>query len=116
MNNAVSPHILLNDIDDVAVARLAIPAGQPTVTPISTPGELIARGHKVAIRAIPSGHEVRKYGQIIGPCDAGYRSGSHVHLHNLAMLPSEHEHQFCVDDIEEKGMLPNRAAPHLHGL
>lgn len=105
MSDTVSPTILLNEIDDVAVARRAIPAGQPTGYRDLNARELIARGHKVAIRSIPSGHEVRKYGQIIGLATQDIEAGSAVHLHNLAMLPSEHEHQFCVD-IEEKGMVP----------
>ncbi|MGK9052215.1 UxaA family hydrolase [Neorhizobium petrolearium] len=108
MNEAVSPIIILNPVDDVGVARRSVPAGGQTGYGGLLARELIGRGHKVAIKAIPAGHEVRKYGQVIGVATEEIAPGSHVHLHNLAMLPSEHEHQFSVD-IEERGMLPEAA-------
>ena len=105
MNEAVSPIIILNPVDDVGVARKPMPAGGATGYGDLVARELIGRGHKVAIKAIPAGQEVKKYGQVIGVATQDIAPGSHVHLHNLAMLPSEHEYQFSVD-IEEKGMLP----------
>jgi galactarate dehydratase len=105
MDIAASPIIILNPIDDVGVARRPMPAGGPTGFGDLAARELIGRGHKVAIKAIPAGSEVKKYGQVIGIATEDIAPGSHVHLHNLAMLPSEHEHQFSID-IEEKGMLP----------
>ena len=105
MNEAVSPIIILNPVDDVGVARKPMPAGGATGYGDLVARELIGRGHKVAIKAIQAGQEVKKYGQVIGVATQDIAPGSHVHLHNLAMLPSEHEHQFSVD-IEEKGMLP----------
>jgi galactarate dehydratase len=105
MNEAVSPIIILNPVDDVGVARKPMPAGGATGYRDLVARELIGRGHKVAIKAIQAGQEVKKYGQVIGVATQDIAPGSHVHLHNLAMLPSEHEHQFSVD-IEEKGMLP----------
>ncbi len=102
---AVSPVIVLNPVDDVGVARRSMQAGAPTGYRDVVARELIGRGHKVAIRPIPAGCEVKKYGQVIGLAIQDIEPGSHVHLHNLAMLPSEHEHQFSVD-AEERGMLP----------
>jgi galactarate dehydratase len=105
MTDTVSPVILLNAADDVVVTRRSLQPGTASGFNGITAGQLIGRGHKMAIRAIATGHEVRKYGQIIGLATQDIAPGDHVHLHNLAMLPSEHEHQFSVD-IEEKGMLP----------
>src|SRR5262249_31138611 len=105
MDFTTSPIIILNPIDDVGVARKSMQAGGLTGYGELTARELIGRGHKVAIRPIPAGTEVKKYGQVIGVATQDIPAGGHVHLHNLAMLPSEHEHQFSVD-IEEKGMLP----------
>ncbi|MBT9369016.1 altronate dehydratase family protein [Rhizobium sp. CSW-27] len=105
MNETISPVIVLNGADDVAVARRSIPAGSPTGYGDLVARDLIGRGHKVALRPIAAGREVKKYGQIIGLATKDIEAGEHVHLHNLAMLPSEHEHQFCVD-IEEHGMVP----------
>ena len=105
MDAIVSPIIILNATDDVGVVRRSVQAGNLVGHGDLTARELIGRGHKVAIRHIPSGAEVKKYGQVIGVATQDIEPGSHVHLHNLAMLPSEHEHQFSVD-VEEKGMLP----------
>lgn len=99
------PTILLNINDNVAVARRSIPAGNPTGRGDLVALDLIGRGHKVALKTIKSGEEVRKYGQVIGIATQDIEPGRHVHLHNLAMVPSEHAHQFSVD-IEETGMLP----------
>jgi altronate hydrolase len=72
--------------DDVAVALEAIPSGVAvpaapvTVTPVP-------RGHKVALRDLPAGALVRKYGHVIGVATAPVRAGEHVHTHNLAMPP-----------------------------
>ncbi len=41
-------------------------------------------GHKVALRGIPRGQPVRKYGVVIGHATANISSGDHVHVHNLA--------------------------------
>lgn len=97
--------ILLNTRDNVAVARRSISAGGDTGRDGLKALDLIGRGHKVALKPIASGEEVLKYGQVIGVATQDIEPGRLVHLHNLAMVPSEHAHQFSVD-IEEKGMLP----------
>lgn len=50
-------------------------------TPVA-PG--IPFGHKAALRAIPRGGAVRKYGVVIGHATADIQPGEHVHVHNLA--------------------------------
>ncbi len=97
--------ILLNTRDNVAVARRSIQPGGETGRGDLQALELIGRGHKVALKTIKTGEEVLKYGQVIGMATQDIEPGRLVHLHNLAMVPSEHAHQFSVD-IEEKGMLP----------
>src|SRR3954463_5471737 len=60
--------VVLNPVDAVAIAKqpllpktvLRTPAGDVRVA------QLIPPGHKVALRAVPQGGEVRRYGQIIG--------------------------------------------------
>ena len=44
----------------------------------------IPRGHKVALKPIPRGGTVRKYGAPIGKATQAIRAGEHVHAHNLA--------------------------------
>jgi len=43
----------------------------------------IARGHKLALRPIPTGGSVRKFGLPIGLATADIAAGEHVHSHNL---------------------------------
>ena len=40
-------------------------------------------GHKVALRDIPSGEQVVKYGVAIGRATQDIAKGDHVHVHNL---------------------------------
>ena len=51
----------------------------------------VPSGHKVAIRDIPAGAAVRKYGQLIGRASGDIRVGEHVHVHNLAMADEERD-------------------------
>ncbi|WP_062016319.1 UxaA family hydrolase [Aureimonas sp. AU4] len=92
-----APVIVLNPDDDVAVARRVVAAGEPLgVEAIAARAE-IPSGHKVAIRAVPAGGRVLKYGQVIGLATADIAPGDHVHLHNLAMQDSAVRHEFCAD-------------------
>jgi altronate hydrolase len=50
-------------------------------------GGPVPRGHKVALRDIPQGAPVRKYGQVIGAASAPITAGEHVHTHNLRFAP-----------------------------
>lgn len=46
--------------------------------------ESIASGHKVALRRIPAGGAVMKYGSAIGTATTDIEAGAHVHVHNVA--------------------------------
>lgn len=43
----------------------------------------IPLGHKIALRDIPQGEQVIKYGTAIGRATQDIRAGQHVHVHNL---------------------------------
>jgi len=43
----------------------------------------IPYGHKVAVRAMKSGEDVVKYGEIVGRTTAPINVGDHVHVHNV---------------------------------
>ena len=43
----------------------------------------IPLGHKIAIRDIPAGTDVLKFGSSIGKASIDIRAGQHVHIHNL---------------------------------
>ena len=45
--------------------------------------ERIPFGHKFALRGIPQGAPIVKYGEVIGIANREIRPGQHVHVHNL---------------------------------
>jgi altronate hydrolase len=88
--------IHLHPSDNIAVARVPIPAGteirvdgRPVVT-----RDAIPAGHKVALRDIQAGEIVERYGQAIGRAKARIAAGSHVHTHNLCFEELEMNYEF----------------------
>ena len=78
--------IIINPDDNVAVALVDIPEGSPVQ--ISGEHEFpaledIPFSHKVAVRDIPAGDTVRKYGEAIGCAGEDIKKGTWVHTHNL---------------------------------
>jgi (2R)-sulfolactate sulfo-lyase subunit alpha len=77
--------------DTVGVAVHDIAEGQTVSGRVQSTGdelelevvEPVPLGHKVALRDIPSGEPVIKYGVAIGLATADIRTGQHVHVHNL---------------------------------
>lgn len=88
--------LLLDAGDDVAVALRDLPAGTEVLigtAGVRLPGE-VAGGHKFAVRAVPAGSPVHKYGQPIGIATAGIAAGEHVHVHNLAYQAPDRSYEF----------------------
>lgn len=86
--------IQLSEADNVAVARVALVAGQsldwgalPFIVRDNIPS-----GHKLALRAMDAGSPVLKYGQIIGVATCDILPGEHVHVHNVEMVRSAPGH------------------------
>ncbi|WP_282172872.1 UxaA family hydrolase [Cytobacillus firmus] len=81
--------LFLNERDSVAVALSDIPAEAEVI--VKADGkkfhvkilEPIRFGHKFAVRAIPQGEDIIKYGEVIGAAVAPIDAGEHVHVHNL---------------------------------
>ncbi|MBO0869216.1 MAG: altronate dehydratase [Micromonosporaceae bacterium] len=87
---------LLRDGDDVAVATRDLAAGtavQVGSTQLTLTGT-VPRGHKVALRTVPRGTPVHKYGQQIGVATLDIAAGDHVHTHNLGMLDVDRSYEF----------------------
>jgi len=88
--------IRLHPTDNVAVARVAIPAG----TELSVEDlQLVAReaipaGHKIALGAIRPGEVVERYGQVIGRASQLIEAGRHVHTHNLSFEELQFDYEF----------------------
>jgi galactarate dehydratase len=97
MSTTKSPLIQLHDSDNVAVARVSLnPFTVLLSFGITTTGS-VPMGHKVALKAIPEGEAVIKYGQLIGNATRPIAAGDHVHTHNLAITDPHLHHEFCVD-------------------
>jgi altronate dehydratase small subunit len=81
--------ILIDEKDNVAVALEALAVGK-TVS-IDLPGKVqqikmvseVPKGHKFALRELPAGTAVIKYGQPIGYSTKRIVTGEHVHVHNV---------------------------------
>ncbi|MCP4559330.1 MAG: D-galactarate dehydratase [Bosea sp.] len=84
--------IVLHPADDVAVLVAAVAAGDDVAIRGAcegvrlVAGAALASGHKLALRDLAAGHEVRKYGEVIGRLIAPVAAGDHVHVHNLQSL------------------------------
>lgn len=93
MNRAISPKVwIIATADNVgtvvgneAPARATIPIIGAASGSIEVQ-TAIPHGHKVALKPLPSGAEVVKYGVAIGRLVAAVNAGEHVHIHNLESL------------------------------
>ncbi len=105
------PWILLHPSDNVAVARVHIPAGvQVRVCgeSIRVP-QSIAPGHKIAVRPIAQGEVVYKYGEEIGRAGEALPAGTWVHTHNLEFNIDERTYEFGTVRSDLAGIeLPSR--------
>jgi altronate hydrolase len=82
----MNPALVISASDNVATALEALEAGTTLLLGDLTVAVVdhIPRGHKIAIRAIPAGSAVVKYGNPIGTATADIPGGAHVHVHNVA--------------------------------
>ncbi|HEX8580630.1 MAG TPA: altronate dehydratase family protein [Allosphingosinicella sp.] len=97
----------LDPRDDVASALRPLVAGEAVELDgrLLTVREDVPYGHKIALRDIDAGAEVRKFGWPIGATTKGVRVGEHVHSHNLATLLSG------VEGYSYQPWRPERQAP-----
>jgi arabinonate dehydratase len=75
--------------------------------------EAVPRGHKLALIDLPSGTEVRKYGQPIGLATRDIAAGEHVHEHNLRSLTRSRPPGVpdAADDAAPAAVLPAHPSP-----
>ena len=81
--------IQIHPEDNVAVALEAIAGGEALELGGLTAREEIQRGHKVALRDIPAGGDIVKYGCVIGLAREDIPAGAWVHVHNTRTGLSE---------------------------
>lgn len=77
---------VIDSADNVAT-NVADPIPQGTTVDVNGQ-QVVARqdipyGHKIALREIPKGQTVRKYGLSIGDATTDIQAGDHVHTHNV---------------------------------
>jgi altronate hydrolase len=91
--------LLLRPDDSVGLLTRTVAAGTDVVAGASVLRlrDEVPAGHKVALRDIPEGGQVRKYGQVIGVATRPIAAGEHVHTHNLAFADFERDYAFGQD-------------------
>jgi altronate dehydratase small subunit len=84
--------IAVKESDNVATALRDLAAGELALVgmgdralrvPVRQP---IAFGHKLAVIDIPSGTDIRKYGEVMGRATEDIPTGAHAHVHNIESL------------------------------
>ncbi|MBW1691144.1 MAG: UxaA family hydrolase [Deltaproteobacteria bacterium] len=84
--------ILIHDKDNVATALRDIrpnekvvigTGGKSSVIQVQQP---IPYGHKFAVRDIPRGEDILKYGEVMGRATQDIAEGTHAHIHNIESL------------------------------
>lgn len=94
--------LLVHEHDDAAVALSALSRGETcevagkSITLLDD----IPFGHKVALRNIPRGDSVIKYGNPLGHATQDILIGQHIHTHNLSTNLSGHIHYTYQPDKE----------------
>lgn len=77
--------IVISEADNVATALEPLSPGMVLNGAAAlTVRDVIPRGHKIALRTIPAGSSVMKYGSPIGVAIAEIPAGAHVHTHNVS--------------------------------
>lgn len=96
--SSARPVLALRETDNVGVARLPVTEGSV----IEVNGrkiialETITPGHKIALRPIPQGSPVIKYGEHIAKATADIPEGGWVHTHNAAPDFSGREYEYAT--------------------
>jgi altronate dehydratase len=78
--------LLIHPRDNVAVALRNLAAGEEIkakgIEGLTALQEVPA-SHKIALRDIPAGEEIIKYGETVAVCTRDIKKGEWVHTHNL---------------------------------
>lgn len=88
--------IVIDPSDTVAIALEPLAQGDALPDTGRVKGRVPA-GHKVALRAVKSGEQILRYGQIIGIASADIQVGEHVHSHNLTMGDFNKDYAYSAD-------------------
>lgn len=107
--------IHLHPKDDVAIAKAPLLPGTRLIPECGgfsrepfRVNQLVPAGHKVAVRPIPGGHPVRRYGQVIGLAQRDILPGDHVHTHNLGL--GNHDREIDLGAGEQPAAVDQEAS------
>jgi altronate hydrolase len=106
----MSALIVLNPDDSVGILRERLAAGADPLgvgKPLPTP---LTAGHKIALRTVPAGQPVYKFGQIIGQATQDIAAGDHVHSHNCGFGAHDRSYAIGADLARARAAIP-RLAP-----
>lgn len=105
--SAENAAILLHADDNVAIARVRLPAGFSAAI-----GEVrltlvdeVPAGHKLSLRAIQPGDPILRYGQVMGRATRAIPAGAHVHTHNVGFEEGSRVYEYPPAEVP----LPVRA-------
>lgn len=93
----LGPTLRLDPADNVAVARVDIPAGAFIATEGVTALSDIPAGHKIATHPIGKGAPVLKYATTIGFAGQEIAPGTYLHAHNVLMDEIQKDYRFGQD-------------------
>ncbi|MGH9843407.1 MAG: UxaA family hydrolase [Blastocatellia bacterium] len=115
MDTIAGSVLVLNEKDNVAVART--PIGEGTEVVVNghrvKAVQTITPGHKIALKAISSGSLVLKYGETIGKATEEIAPGSWVHTHNVVPDFSGRNYEFATEKRITEYFSPEEAGMFL---
>lgn len=93
--------IHLHPLDNIAVARVQLAAGQRIVVDGSAVDlkDPVPAGHKVALKKIGAGDMLVRYGQAMGRSSRSIEPGEHVHLHNVSYEELAFDYEFPEHEL-----------------
>lgn len=97
MTHASRSCIRLHPDDSVAVALRALSRGEQLPEGGAILLDDIQAGHKVAIKRVPAGAPIFKYGQVIGFASSDIEPGRHVHTHNVSLHDFDRDYAYGRD-------------------
>ncbi|WP_439529038.1 UxaA family hydrolase [Pannonibacter sp.] len=110
-----SAALILHAADNVCILRERVAGG---VDPLGLGRPLpqsLSAGHKIALRPIPEGASILKFGQIIGAAKMDIAAGEHVHTHNCAFSAHDRAYAIGEDLARAKAAVPHEAPRHFAG-
>ncbi|MCC6590699.1 MAG: altronate dehydratase [Bryobacterales bacterium] len=93
--------IHLSPQDNIAIARAPLAPGQQIrVAGLEvTVLDPVPMGHKIALRTIPAGGSIVRYGQVMGRARVTIEAGRHVHVQNVAFEEIAFQYEYPATDI-----------------